>query len=135
MDGLTALRPSPVAPPRSSSAPVRSPTRGARSPAARNAKIVLELFAGKSELTTALRRQGFVVLAFEILNGAEFDLTRRSTQQAVLSWIRAGMIEFVHLGVPCTVWSIARRGIKNWERARHKEDVSIALTFFTIEVF
>ena len=74
-------------------------------------------------------------MAFEILVGAEFDLSHRRTQLAVLSLIRAGVVGFVHLGTPCTVWSIARRGIKDWVKARKKEEVSIALTLFTVEVY
>ena len=41
----------------------------------------------------------------------------------------------MHLGTPCTVWSIARRGIRNWAKARQKEEVSIALTIFSVEVY
>ena len=36
---------------------------------------------------------------------------------------------------PCTVWSIARRRIKDLVKARKKEEVSIALTFSTVEVY
>ena len=39
------------------------------------------------------------------------------------------------MGVPCTVWSIARRGIKNWARALQKEEISIALTLFMVRVY
>jgi hypothetical protein len=39
------------------------------------------------------------------------------------------------MGVPCTVWSSARRGIKSWARAHQKEEISIALTFFMVRVF
>ena len=53
----------------------------------------------------------------------------------MLSLIRSGKIEYVHLGVPCTVWSIARRGITDWVKARKKEEVSVALTLFTVEVY
>ena len=53
----------------------------------------------------------------------------------MLSWVRAGRVEYIHIGIPCTVWSIARRGIKNWTRARQKEEISIALVFFMVRLF
>ena len=128
-------RPRTLARARPAAQVTRGPTQRPRRALDRDVKIVLELFAGKSELSTALRRQDFTVIAFEILTGAQFDLSRRSTQQAVSGWICAGRVEYVHLGVPCTVWSIARRGITDWIKARQKEEVSIALTMFTIEVY
>ena len=75
------------------------------------------------------------MVAFEILRGAAFDLTRRTTQQLALGLIRSGWVAYVHLGTPCTVWSVARRGITNWVKARKKEEVSVALTLFSVACF
>ena len=38
------------------------------------------------------------------------------------------------MGTPCTIWSIARRGIKNLEKAREKERVGVLLALFSCEV-
>ena len=114
---------------------VRGPVSRPRRSLDRDSKVCLELFSGKGELSAALRREALTVIAFEILRGAEYDLTRRTTQQSVLSLVRSGRVAYVHLGTPCTVWSVARRGITNWTKAKRKEEVSVALTLFSVEVF
>ena len=98
-------------------------------------RLALELYAGTGVYTQALVESGLrVVKPFEIKDGAEFDLGRRSTQQLVLQWIRSGKIWSVHLGTPCTIWSIARRGIKNQQRARDKERAGVEAAIFSAEV-
>ena len=127
--------PAPLSRARPQSCVIRSPVERPRRTLDRDVKISLELFAGKGHLTRALRKEGLETVSFEITDGAQFDLTRRSTQQVVLSWIRAGRVEYVHMGVPCTVWSIARRGIKNWARALQKQEIPMALTLFMVRVY
>ena len=114
---------------------MRSPTQKPKRALDRSSKICLELFSGKGALADSLRKCGLTCVGFEILRGAEYDLTRKATQLAVLGMIRSGRVEYVHLGTPCTVWSIARRGIRNWQKAMQKEEVSIALTVFSVEVY
>ena len=72
--------------------------------------------------------------SFEIKNWPQYDLGRRSTQQAVLRWIRTGKVWSVHLGTPCTVWAISLRGIKNFVEARGKELLGVRLALLTVEV-
>ena len=72
---------------------------------------------------------------FEIHQGWEFDLTRPATQALILEMIQAGLIWYIHAGVPCTVWSVARRGITNHPRARAREEVSVELTMFCVAAF
>ncbi|CAK0826815.1 unnamed protein product [Prorocentrum cordatum] len=97
--------------------------------------VALELFAGEAGLTWALRPRGLRVgPPCELLRGAKFDLTRKSTQNLIKSWIRAGLIWRIHLGTPCTAWSIARRGVVNLEKAHAKEAVAVELALFTAEV-
>ena len=127
--------PSPLAKARPSARVVRGPNSAPRRALDRDAQIALELFAGQGHLTRALRREGIETVAFEITDDARYDLTRRSTQQTVLSWVRAGRIAYTHIGIPCTVWSIARRGITNWSKARQKEEISIALVLFMVRLF
>ena len=66
--------------------------------------------------------------------GVEFDLTRRSTQSEILRWVRSGLVWFVHIACPCTIWSVARRGIRNFVKARAKEEVGIGLALFAVEL-
>ena len=98
-------RPQAKARPRQLPHVLRGPTERPKRSLDKTTKIVLELFSGKGELSRALRREGLTVVAFEILVGAEFGLSRRTTQLAFLSLIRVGLVECVHLGFPCTVWS------------------------------
>lgn len=68
----------------------------------------------------------------ELLGGSWFDLTRRSTQDALLNLIRQGSIWYTHFGTPCSVFSRARHNIRNIERSRHKEMIGIELALFTV---
>ena len=70
----------------------------------------------------------------ELALGVEFDLTRRATQQAVLALVRTGKVWAVHLGTPCSAWSIARRGVTNHVKARNKELISVELALFSSEL-
>ncbi|CAK0858852.1 unnamed protein product [Prorocentrum cordatum] len=97
--------------------------------------VALELFAGEAGLTCALRSRGLRVgPPFELERGARFDLTRKSTQNLIKSWILSGLIWYIHLGTPCTVWSVARRGVSNLGKAYAKEAVAVELALFTVEV-
>ncbi|CAE8678756.1 unnamed protein product, partial [Polarella glacialis] len=98
-------------------------------------KYFLELFSGSGVLTTAFKQAGCNVLpACEILNGVQFDLTRHSTQEALLRLLRTGRVWYVHMGTPCTVWSRARHGLTNMARARAKETVGVELALFSVAV-
>ena len=66
----------------------------------------------------------------ELDKGPEFDLSRRSTQEFILDLARQGRLDYVHLGLPCTVWSMARRNLKNFRRARAKERLGIEFALF-----
>ena len=61
----------------------------------------------------------------DIKDGREFDLSRRSTQEFILGRAREGRLVYVHLGTPCQIWSIARRGIRNHVRARARERLGV----------
>lgn len=69
-----------------------------------------------------------------ILHGHQFDLTRRSTRQFLIRFLASGTISYCHFGTPCTVFSTARQGIRNFTRARLKERISCELAFFTIKL-
>lgn len=98
--------------------------------------FVLELFSGSGRLSSCFSTLGMATLdPFEIYHGWEFDLTRPSTQALVLELVRAGMVWYIHAGLPCTVWSRARRNITNLSRARAKEAVAVELTMFCVALF
>eukprot|EP00438_Fugacium_kawagutii_P007599 Skav200633 [mRNA] locus=scaffold353:41653:51848:+ [translate_table: standard] len=95
----------------------------------------LEVFAGSGRLTSCMQSHGVNCLdAFEIYDGVEFDLTRPSTQAALMSIITMGLVWYIHFGLPCTVWSRARRGITNFAKARAREEISVELTLFMVAV-
>ena len=97
--------------------------------------VFLEIFAGTARLTTAVSKLGGATAPPIDHNfGSHHDLRRRATQLAVLSWLKAGGIRAVHLGTPCTVFSRARHNLRNLERARERERVSLELAWFSAEV-
>ena len=96
--------------------------------------VGLELYAGTGVFSAQTRRDGASVLSFEIRDGPMYDLSRESTRQAVLRWIENRLVSFVSLGTPCTVWSIARRGIKNHRKARIKERIAVDHAIFSCQV-
>ena len=95
----------------------------------------LELFCGQAGLTQSMSERGMrVMIGFELGRGARFDLSRRATQQLVLRLIRSKKVWYVHIGVPCSVWSIARRGVKNLHKAGVKETLGVEFALFAAEV-
>ena len=48
--------------------------------------------------------------------------------------VRQGKFFFVHLGCPCRAWSIARRGIKNEEKARGVDELCLQFALFSVEI-
>lgn len=95
----------------------------------------LEIFSGTSRLTAAVQTCGMATAPpVDISFGSHHDLRRRSTQLAILSWLKAGWIRVVHMGTPCTVFSRARHAIRNTQRATDKEKMGIEFALFTAEV-
>lgn len=98
-------------------------------------RYFLEIFSGTGHLTDAVAKCGLPILEpLDYINGPHCDLRRRRTQELVLSWIDRGIIGFVHLGTPCTIWSRARHNVKDSASTRHKEEVGIELALFSSEV-
>lgn len=106
-----------------------------RSACRQSVRVCWEIFAGDGKLSQALKRKGcHVLFPIDIRVGPQFDLTKKSNQSRVLHYIRKGYIDYIHLGTPCTVFSRARRGIKNFEKARKRELIGCELAFFSAEV-
>ena len=68
------------------------------------------------------------------VNGVEQDLSSALLQQAFLDGISSGLFWYVHLAVPCSIWSVARKGITNFARAAGKELASLDLAIFSVSV-
>ena len=59
------------------------------------------------------------------------DLTNKQVQEVILGLVRSGTIRYIHCGLPCSVFSRARRRVTNGERARQKERAVCELAWFT----
>lgn len=118
----------PFGPVRAEAEPSRGPDEPLR-PLARRLQrrretAFLELFAGSARLTREAAAAGMRCLPpVEVRDGAAFDLTRVATQRAILRALASGQVWGVHVATPCTICSCARRGIRDFERARAKEVV------------
>ena len=69
----------------------------------------LELFSGTGRLSRKLCTAGFRVEAWDIMYSSTCDLCNVSTLNSILDRIRKGKIAYVHVGLPCSTWSRARR--------------------------
>ena len=72
--------------------------------------VFLELFSGKGGLSAAVERWGGYSLRWDVLHGAEYDLTVAANVVRILAWLRAGLIWGAHCAMECKSWSIARHG-------------------------
>lgn len=102
---------------------------------AAHGSFFLEIFSGTGRLTKAMKAAGVPTLEpLDIANGAHCDLRRRSTQQFILQSIKRGIVGFIHLGPPCTIWSQARHGVKESAATRAKEETGLELALFSCAV-
>ena len=72
-------------------------------------RVFLELFSGSGHMASRMSSLGGAVLMWDISFGPAYDLSKKKVQQLVRGWILAGMVWAVHMGTPCTTYSIARR--------------------------
>ena len=94
--------------------------------ATKGVKVFWELFAGEGNLTLAAKNAGMFVLdPVDIRHGPSHDLTQFSAQEHVFDVILGGHVDYVHMGTPCTVFSRARRGIRNLAKARSRLGVNL----------
>ena len=71
-------------------------------------RVFLEIFSGAGALSATLRRRGWKVIEWDIVHGASFDLTVAANIRRLYDMVRSA--DLVHLGTPCTSFSVARRG-------------------------
>ena len=96
---------------------------------------MLEVFSGSGHLSEACGKKGVPIAAsVDIQHGPHHDLTRHSTQSFLCSVILQCNLFYCHFGTPCTVFSMARKGLKNMFAARAKERVSCELAFYTAKL-
>ena len=81
-------------------------------------KPVLDLFAGSSRVSRAVRRAGFSTKEWEILQGAQYDLTAPAVLRNVCREIREGVVACM-LGPPCSSFSRARDRTRVIRTKRH----------------
>eukprot|EP00435_Cladocopium_sp_Y103_P062650 s293_g24.t1 len=101
----------------------------------RERKIIFwEIFSGCGRLSkTFFDRKHRVVTPIDIEGEVPIDVSKRAVQEIILSVINGKLIEYIHFGTPCTVFSRARRSISNWRKARRREELGCCLATFTVE--
>jgi hypothetical protein len=72
-------------------------------------RVFLELFSGVGHLAGSMARQGGAVLRWDITMGPMYDVLDLNNQKLIRGWVMAGLVWAVHLGTPCTTFSVARR--------------------------
>lgn len=72
-------------------------------------KPALELFAGCAAWSKAMCRMGFTVHAFDLDWGSGGDLLRPTVFAKILNSIKCKAFSYVHMGMPCESWSLARK--------------------------
>ena len=94
--------------------------------------VVWEIFAGDANLSTTFSKRGHTVARpVDILGGV--DVRYRRVQEIILSLIDGHLVDYLHFGTPCSVFSRARRNISNFRKARQKEIDGCILASFTVE--
>ena len=123
----------------------RPPNKIITNPEARRRPLALELFSGSGRLAAALQKLGWDTREYDLSLSAEHDLMKTSLQRKIISSIECGEIDFVHLGPPCSSFSVARTPpVRNRqfpygvpvlsEKDREKLRVGNALALFSLRV-
>ena len=74
--------------------------------------VALELFSGSGHLSKSWRKnrrtKHIPIFEWDIAWGEEMDLTKKSNQRILRTWMQQGFICMLWLGTPCNSWSRAR---------------------------
>ena len=73
-------------------------------------QVCVELFSGSGRVAKRWRQLGFGTLEFDVRKGPQYDLTNPVVLRILQGWITSGVIAVIWIGVPCSTWSLARRG-------------------------
>ena len=71
-------------------------------------RFFLEIFSGAGHLASKIAAHVPMVVMWDSLFGALYDLTCKSKQQLIFGWILADWIIGLHMGTPCSSFSCAR---------------------------
>ena len=96
--------------------------------------IFLEIFSGCGALSRCLRSLKLESFEIEILKGSHYDISCPLVQKLILSWLRAGKVWGLHLGTPCTIWSIARTRVNDSAKNRRKERLGRLCAHVTVQI-
>ena len=83
-----------------------SPGQSWRSP---GSPIFLEVFSGVGGLTSSLQALGRNAFGIDMEHGKDEDVLDPLVKAAIFRLIRTGMVLFVGLGMPCAMFSVARK--------------------------
>ena len=78
--------------------------------AKRDEFFFIEIFSGSEHFSNSLRRRGFRVYSFDVLQGPSGDLLRPAVLKRILRMLRSDKCLGLLAGVPCKSFSIARGG-------------------------
>ena len=97
---------------------------------AASAPAFLELFSGVKYqlLRAAADKQLRTSIPIDMSLGKCFDVCNPRLRSLIIEWIRDGRVWYVHLGTPCTLYSIARKSRP--DRASYR--VSMCCVDFTV---
>ncbi|CAK0899549.1 unnamed protein product, partial [Prorocentrum cordatum] len=70
--------------------------------------VFVDLFAGTAPVSRYLRRKGYACIAFDKLQGPQFDLSRREVVLTIAGWLRAGLVWALWFATPCITTTRAR---------------------------
>ncbi|CAK0874888.1 unnamed protein product [Prorocentrum cordatum] len=70
--------------------------------------VFVDLFAGTAPVSKYLRRKGYACIAFDKLQGPQFDLGRREVVLTIAGWLRAGLVWALWFATPCITTTRAR---------------------------
>lgn len=76
---------------------------------AKPSRFALEIFAGTARVAGMLCQHGIPTYPIDICLFPSHDVLDVNVEHRILNWIRAGVILFVWLGMPCTSFSRARK--------------------------
>ena len=87
--------------------------------------MMLEIFAGSGQLSLAMRRLGYAAVAIDVDNGDWQDVLRPGVRDVLRGWCSSHAAAAVWIGMPCSSWSVARRGppSSTWCALRSREHV------------
>ncbi len=73
-------------------------------------RVFIEIFSGVGRLGAAVAQLGGSILCWDISCWPQYDLTCIKHQQLLRGWVSANLVWGIHLGTPCSSFSIARSG-------------------------